>query len=108
MVGPPLHHLDAFTKVLSTVVRTTDLVALDVGELPLDRVGIPAILVEHRACHRAKAVACHLVGRVTEATKSGVERVVTHGSRLRSDARKRVRPTASYWLNLAESLDSLT
>ena len=66
IVGPRLHHLAAPGQVLGKVVRGTDIVALGVRKLALDRVAVPALLVEQCRGHAAKAVAGHFVFRRAE------------------------------------------
>ena len=51
MIGPPLHHLSTFLHVQGAVVGGTDLVALDMGKLTLDGIGMPESgLVEDGGC----------------------------------------------------------
>lgn len=64
--------------MLSEVISGTHIIPLGVRELPLDRVAVPALLVQQRGRHAAKAVAGHLVLRVPQATQRCVDGVFAH------------------------------
>jgi hypothetical protein len=76
-------------------------------KLPLDRIRMPALLVEQRRCHAPKPMPGHLRVRVPESTERGVDRVVAHGSASFSLARKHEPPVAGQWLQLSKDFDSL-
>lgn len=56
IVGSPLHELGALCHMGAAVVGGPHLVALFVGQLPLDHVGAPACLVGHGREQGLKAV----------------------------------------------------
>lgn len=63
IVGPGLHHRRALREILRMVVETTRGISHRVRELPLDRIGPPAELVEERASGGPEAVRGHLPAR---------------------------------------------
>jgi hypothetical protein len=53
VVGPGLHHLAALREALGFVVRGAHFVALGVGELKLNEIGVIALLVQAGRRQRA-------------------------------------------------------
>ena len=57
MVGPVLHHAHTLVPILATGIGSTDGIVVAVGELSLDRIGVPkAHLIQQRCGHCAEAV----------------------------------------------------
>ena len=78
IVRPHLHHSDAFSpKVRSMHVGAADVVSFLVRQLPFDRVLVPTPhFVQSRRGRRSKAVHRYLIGAVSQAPKSGIQRVL--------------------------------
>ena len=51
VIRPRLHHLAALGEILRAIIRTPHFVALRMGELEFDPVGVPALLVETGGRH---------------------------------------------------------
>src|SRR5689334_6594691 len=93
--------------MLRVVVRRPNLVRLLVRELPLDRVRMPALLVEQRRCHAPEAVSGHLRIRIAEPPECRVDGVVAHRAVATSLARKYESTAAGQRLELPQDLDGL-
>lgn len=61
MICPCLHHLASLGKSLGAIVSAAAVIALRVGELQLDQIWMPALLIEGRRGHGSKAVCHHLI-----------------------------------------------
>jgi hypothetical protein len=57
VVRPGLHHLPPLGESLRAVVRGTHFVALGMGELEFNQVGMPALLVQQRGRRASEPVA---------------------------------------------------
>src|SRR5581483_1198903 len=89
------------------VICRPDLVRFLMRELPLNRIRMPALLVEQRRRHAPKPVSGHLCVRIPESTERSVDRVVAHRSIAVSFARKYEPPVASQWLKFTKDFDCL-
>ena len=64
IVRPGLHHLSALRHFACVVVGGADLVPLTMRKLPLDRVGVPSLLVQECRRHVAEAVTRYHVAAI--------------------------------------------
>ena len=78
MIGPVLHETDTFGQVFGPVVGGAHAVLGFVGELFLDDVVAPALLVQDRGGHGSEAVPGHLAA-VAHAVQGKEHGVVAHG-----------------------------
>jgi hypothetical protein len=86
VLAPPLSHLDTFFPMRASVIGSTHAVFIAMGKRPLDRIGVPlAGLVQQRRCHGPEAVCRHLIAAKAQAPQPGIDGVLAHWSRARSD-----------------------
>ncbi len=84
-----LRHRNALVPVRASCVGAAHSVAILMPERPLDSVWRPlAALVQKRGGRRPKAMRDHLVARIAEASKRGIQRVLADGTRGDPGARK--------------------
>jgi hypothetical protein len=103
VVGPCLHHGAALFNELRPAVGPAQAVAHGVGELGFDdRLGNPQALGQHRASHRAKAVARHLVFREAHAPQRRNHGRVGHGPLAGSQAWEHVAAVPGERLQVAQ------
>lgn len=88
-IRPPRHHPHPFIPKFSAGIGPPYTVGIDMGQLPLDRVGISeTAFVQHRRRGRAEAMTRHVLVLEAHATQGRVQRVLGHATRDRSDRRK--------------------
>lgn len=88
IISPSLHHSFALWQMLRTVIRGATVVAFGVGELALDGVPVPALIIQQGRCHRAEAMAGHFGFRVGQTAQGGVDGVLAHRSGAAANAGK--------------------
>src|SRR5262249_23615281 len=101
------HHLSASRQVLGVVVSGSNGVLLCMSKLPLDCVGIPALLVQPRRCHATETVPGHLILRVSQPTQGCVDGVLAHRALGATDSGEYVPASSGDGMQLAQNSNSL-